>query len=79
MMPFKVVGTWQFPSSELVETLGEVYQVSQKKYTSLTSKIFALRTDQTVTLASFVRQLLKLDFDNLVCQNRTKIDQVITF
>ena len=34
-----------------------------KKYTSLKSKIFVLRTDQAAKLVSFVRQVLNLDFE----------------
>ena len=34
-----------------------------KKYTSLKSKIFAVRSDQSVKLVSFVRQVLNLEFD----------------
>ena len=40
-----------------------VYRVSQKKYTSLKSELFVLRTDQSVKLMSFVRQVQNLDFD----------------
>ena len=34
-----------------------------RKYISLKSKIFVLRSDQSVKLTSFVRQVLNLDFD----------------
>ena len=40
-----------------------MYRVSHKKYTSLKSKIVVLRSDQSVKLVSFVRQVLNSDFD----------------
>ena len=37
--------------------------VPQKRYTTLKSKIFVQRRDQSVKLVSFVGQVLSLDFD----------------
>ena len=45
------------------DVLGPSAGCPKKKYTSLKSKIFLLRTDQSVTLVPFVRQVLNLDFD----------------
>ena len=35
----------------------------KKKYTRLKSRIFVLRSDQSVKLVTIVRQVLNLDFD----------------
>ena len=39
------------------------YRVSQKKYTSLKSYIFVLRTDKSQNFVSFVRQDFNLNFE----------------
>ena len=46
----------------------------KKKYTSLKSSIFVLRSRQSTKLVSFVRQVLSLDFDTLL----VKIGQKLT-
>ena len=40
-----------------------VYRESQKKYTSLKSKVFVPRSDQSLKLVLFVRNVLNVDFD----------------
>ena len=55
-------GVIAFLATKIVLKVTYIPGVS-KKYTSLKSKIFVLITDQSVTLVSFVRQVLSLDFD----------------
>ena len=51
------------PELKYVEKTFKILLGVPKKYTNLKSKIFVLRSDQSVKLVSFVRQVLNIDFD----------------